>query len=96
MDTSRAHVHVCHDADRFVLAVRHLLSRPPVSAYDCLLYIVIAHVTVLYAQSGQTILLQCFHAGHHEVCPTCKKSIDEVLALLSAWSEKQLICIWSS
>jgi len=62
VDTSRAHVHVCHDADRFVLAVRHLLSRPPVSARDCLLYIVIAHVTVLYAQFGQTILLQCFHA----------------------------------
>ena len=34
---------------------------------------------------------------HWEEHPACKKLSDEVLALLSVWSEVvQMICIWSS
>jgi len=35
-------------------------------------------------------------AGHQEEHPACKKLSDEVLALLSVWSEVHMVCIWSS
>ena len=34
--------------------------------------------------------------GHQEEHPACKKLSDEVLVWLSAWSEVQIVCMWSS
>jgi len=34
--------------------------------------------------------------GRQEERLACKKMSDEVLALVSAWSTVQMICIWSS
>jgi len=34
--------------------------------------------------------------GHQKEHPAYKKLSDEVLKWLSAWSEEQMICIWSS
>jgi len=45
----------------------------------------------VFAFSALTLLV-----GHQEENPASKKLIDEVLAWLSAWSEVQMICIWSS
>jgi len=43
------------------------------------------------ALSALTLLV-----GRQEEHPVCKKLSDEVLAWLSAWSEVQIVCIWSS
>jgi len=48
-------------------------------------------VTYAVAFSALTLLV-----GHQEEHLAYKKLSDEVLKWLSAWSEEQVICIWSS
>jgi len=45
----------------------------------------------IFAFSALTLLV-----WRQEEHPACDKLSDEVLALLSVWSEVQLICIWFS
>jgi len=44
-----------------------------------------------FALSAPTLLV-----WHQEEQPTCTKLSDEVLSWLSAWSEMQMICTWTS
>jgi len=46
---------------------------------------------ILFASSALTLLV-----GRQEERLACKKLADEVLQLLSVWSEVQMICTWSS
>jgi len=52
---------------------------------------VAAELLVIIAFSALTLLV-----GRQEEHLDCKKLSDEMLAVLSVWSEVQIICIWSS
>jgi len=49
--------------------------------------------TSMYPLSSSALMLL---VGHQEDHPACKKLSHEVLVWSSAWSEMQIVCIWSS
>ena len=49
------------------------------------------YIVVFLPNSALTLSVE-----HKEEHPACKNLTDEVLMWLSAWSEMQIACIWSS
>jgi len=74
----------------------HLVPAHPGSpglwAVKRLLLLLLLLCCVLWPAFGALTLL----VGCQEEHPACKKLSDEVLVLLSVWTEVQMICIWSS
>jgi len=63
----------------------------PLSGIELYCSVTETHVAIVIAFNASTLLV-----GRQEVHPVCKKLSDEVLAWLSAWSEVQIVCTWSS